>query len=186
MEWGTHIGRAHEKWTPCLDPVAVQRSGPRLVYLIRPPPEASLSCDPPTPGEISDRKSDRWMSYLVQSLRHLLHPIHLPRISHPHTSVSIHDSHLIDTNRKSGRVAWSMNQADGSFRVLWVELFHRGLGLGVLVVLNERISWLDTSHGFSGNRVTGTGDLVLNHSVFIFVATCSLICTYEEIEHPSD
>ena len=64
---GYIIGRVHEKWVPCFDPITIQRS-PRLVCLIRPPlgpppQEASPSDIPPATdiGEPLDRKSDRWI-----------------------------------------------------------------------------------------------------------------------------
>ena len=168
---GYYIGRVHEKWAPCLDPITILRTGP-LVCIIRPPPplppspqEASPSSHPPTPDETSDRKSDRWIISrfspsdidFIQSTS--LIPRHKAYLeSRVHTSISIHDSHLIDANGKSNPVAWSMIQADGSFGVLWVEPSHRGLGLGDLV-LNECVARLGTFHGVIGNQVTGTGIL---------------------------
>lgn len=44
---GHHIGRAHEKWAPCLSPITTQLFGP-LVCLIRPPPPP-----PPPPQKAS-------------------------------------------------------------------------------------------------------------------------------------
>jgi len=167
---GYYIGRVHEKWAPCLDPITILRAG-LLVCFIRPPPpplqqEASPSSHhPPTLDETSDRKSDRWIISrfsssdidFIQSTS--LIPRHKAYLeSRVHASISIHDRYLIDANGKSNPVAWSIIQADGSFGVLWVEPSHRGLGLGDLV-LNECVGRSETYHGFSGNRVTGTGIL---------------------------
>ena len=158
---GYHIGRVHEKWAPCLDPITIQRSGP-LVCLIRPPPS------PPPPREVSPPSvpptPDRWIISrfgpsdidFIQSTS--LIPRHKAYLeSRAHTSISVYDSQIIGTS-KSNPVAWSIIQADGSFGVLWVELSHRGLGLGNLV-LDECISRSGTYHGFGGNQVTGTGIL---------------------------
>ena len=114
---GYHIGRVHEKWAPCLDPITIQRSGP-LVCLIRPPPpspplplprEVPLSSAPSTTGaghdETPDRKSDRWIISrfspsdidFIQSTS--LIPRHKAYLeSRAHTSISVHDSYPIDAN----------------------------------------------------------------------------------------
>ena len=166
---GYYIGRMHEKWAPCLDPITVQRSGP-LLCLIRPPPpppppqEASPSSTPPTKG---DQKPDRWIisrfnpsdiDFIQSTSLISRHKAYLE--SRAHTSISIHDRNAVDVDgtSKSNPVAWSIIQADGSFGVLWVEPSHRGLGLGDFV-LNECMRRLGTYHGFSGNQVTGTGIL---------------------------
>jgi len=171
---GYHVHRMHEKWVPCLEPITVMRSGP-LVCLIRPPPPpplppqlASPPDTPPATGKTRYRKSDRWIISrfgpsdidFIQSTS--LIPRHKAYLeSRAHTSVSVRDGHAVDDitgTPKSTPVAWSIIQADGSFGVLWVEPSHRGLGLGDLV-LNECVARLETYHGFSGNRVTGTGIL---------------------------
>ena len=164
---GYHIGRVHEKWCPCLDPITIVRSGP-LVCLIRPPPPPPRAAPSPntrpTPSETPYRKSDRWIISrfgpsdidFIQSTS--LIPRHKAYLeSRTHTSISIHDSHATGTP-KSNPVAWSIIQADGSFGVLWVEPSHRGLGLGDLV-FNECVSRSGTFHGFSGNQATGMGIL---------------------------
>lgn len=174
---GYHIGRVHEKWSPCLEPIAIQRSGP-LVCFVRPPP-------PQTPsqaafasagtGEAPYLKSNRWVISrfspsdidFIQSTS--LIPRHKAYLeSRAHTSIVVYDSHRTGTIslngsdetpiRKSNPVAWSIIQADGSFGVLWVEPSHRGLGLGDLV-LNECVNRCGTFHGFGGKKVTGTGIL---------------------------
>ena len=171
---GYHVGRVHEKWGPCLDPVTIMRSGP-LVCLVCPPPppppqpqEASPPSVPPITDGTPYRKSDRWIISrfgpsdieFIQSTS--LIPRHKAYLeSRAHTSISIRDGHAIDAvtgTPKSTPVAWSIIQADGSFGVLWVEPSHRGLGLGDLV-LDECVSRSGTYRGFSGNQVTGTGIL---------------------------
>jgi len=172
---GYHIGRVHEKWAPCLDPITIQRSGP-LVCLIRPPPpplppplpqDAPPSGTPPTTCETPDPKSDRWIisRFLPSDIDFIQSTSLIPRHkayleSRAHTSISVRDSHIVgsDQTSKSNPIAWSIIQADGSFGVLWVEPSHRGLGLGDLV-LSECMSRLETYHGFSGNKVNGTGIL---------------------------
>ena len=177
---GYHIGRVHGKWVPCLDPITIQRSGP-LVCLIRPPPSPSsspprpLSQDPPlyttlhTPGVngTPSVKPDRWaICRFRPSDIDFIHSISpFPRHkayleSRAHTSISIHDAHLANGTLESNSnpVACLIYQADGSLAALWVEPSHRGLGLGDLV-LKECTSRLETYHGFSGKRVTGTGIL---------------------------
>ena len=178
---GYHIGRVHEKWVPCLDPITIQRSGP-LVCLIRPPPSPSSSppprplaqVPPPsttshTPGvdETPNLTSDRWIISrfrpsdidFIQSTS--LIPRHKAYLeSRVHTSISIYDTHLANGASKSNAnpVAWSIIQADGSFGILWVEPSHRGLGLGDLA-LKECMSRLETYHGFGGKRAIATGIL---------------------------
>ena len=178
---GYLIGRAHEKWAPCLDPITIRRSGP-LVCLIRPPPpppsQPQGALPPSTPsatGEIPDLKSDRWIiskfspsdiDFIKATSLISRHKAYLE--SRAHTSVVIRDNNPIDTDadgnandgtfKKPNPVAWSIIQADGSFGVLWVEPSHRGLGLGDLA-LSECVDRLETYHGFSGNEVAGTGIL---------------------------
>jgi hypothetical protein len=174
---GYHIGRTHEKWAPCLDPITIQRSGP-LVCLIRPPPfpllpplEDLLLNSPSVAREAPDLKSDRWVistfspsdiDFIKTTSLISRHKAYLE--SRAHTSIVIHDSDPADinvnvnVNDRKNPVAWSIIQADGSFGVLWVEPSHRGLGLGDLA-LNECISRSETYHGFSGNKVAGTGIL---------------------------
>ena len=178
---GYRVGRLHGKWAPCLDPITIQRSGP-LVCLIRPPPSPPpsppprpLLRDPPpsttshTPGanETPNLKQDRWIisrfrpsdiDFIQSTSLISRHKAYLE--SRAHTSISIHDAHVADGTSKPNPnpVAWSIIQADGSFGVLWVEPSHRGLGLGDLV-LKECMNQLETYHGLSGKRVTGTGIL---------------------------
>ncbi|KAF9780216.1 hypothetical protein BJ322DRAFT_1213872 [Thelephora terrestris] len=178
---GYHIGRAHEKWAPCLDPITIQRSGP-LVCLIRPPPspllpprENLLLSSPSVARETPDLRSDRWVisrfspteiDFIKTTSLTSRHKAYLE--SRAHTSIVIHDSDPTDVDvnvnansskfKKSNPVAWSTIQADGSFGVLWVEPSHRGLGLGDLA-LNECINRSETYHGFSGNKMAGTGIL---------------------------
>ena len=87
---GYHIGRAHEKWVPCLDPITIQQSGP-LVCLICPPPPSTPPTPPLLPQESfppgtshrtsPDRKPDRWIiSRFNPSEWHRLYPIHLPHL----------------------------------------------------------------------------------------------------------
>ena len=173
---GYIIGRVHEKWVPCFDPINIQGYGP-LVCLIRPPPPlppplprgaSQFGIHPTTDlGEPSDRKSDRWIiskfwssdiDFIKATSITPRHKAHLE--SRTHASISVHDNHIVDATgtSKPNPVAWGMIQADGAFGALWVEPSHRGLGLGDLV-LDECISRAETYHGFSGNRVTGTGIL---------------------------
>lgn len=160
---GYHVGRVHEKWAPCLDPITVLRSGP-LVCLICPPREASLpGGTPPT----TSKTPDRWIisRFGPSDIDFIQSTSLIPRYkayleSRAHASISIRDGQAVDATGtpKSTPVAWSIIQADGSFGVLWVEPSHRGLGLGDLV-LNECVCRSETYHGFSGNQVTGTGIL---------------------------
>ncbi|KAF9651138.1 hypothetical protein BDM02DRAFT_978122 [Thelephora ganbajun] len=171
---GYHVGRVHEKWIPCLDPITIQRTGP-LVCLTRPPPPppppqgASTSSTPLTTG--TGETPDRWIisQFSLSDIDFIKSTSSIPRHkayleSRTHTSISIRDRNCltdvnaVGTSTDSNPVAWSIIQADGSFGVLWVEPSHRGLGLGDLV-LNECVSRLETYHGFSGNKVTGTGIL---------------------------
>ena len=175
---GYYVGRVHEKWVPCFDPIKIRGSGP-LVCLIRPPPppssspllrEASPFSAPPTTGidEPPDRKSDRWVisQFRPSDIDFIKTTSLVPRRkeyleSRAHTSISIHDGlHVADVTRTSEPtlVAWSMILADGALGAFWVEPSHRGLGLGDLV-LDECISRSETYYGFSGNKVTGTGIL---------------------------
>jgi len=59
---GYHIGKVHEKWAPCLDPITTLRSGP-LVCLIRPPPPtpplSHQGASPPSTGQHDDENPDR-------------------------------------------------------------------------------------------------------------------------------
>lgn len=162
---GYHIGRVHEKWAPCLDPITIQRSGP-LVCLIRPPPPPLPPPQDESPSSIPST-TDRWIisRFGPSDIDFIQSTSLFPRDkayleSRAHTSISVRDSHAVDATgaSKSNPVAWSIIQADGSFGVLWVEPSHRGLGLGNLV-LNECVSRSETYHGFSGNQVTGTGIL---------------------------
>ena len=171
---GYIIGRVHEKWVPCFDPITIQRS-PRLMCLIRPPPplgpqqEMSPSNTPPTTDvdEPPDRKSDRWIisQFWPSDIDFVKATSLIPRQkayfkSRAHASISVHDSHMVDATgaSKPNPIAWCIIQGDGSFGVLQVEPSHRGLGLGDLVI-NECISRAETYHGFSGNKATGTGIL---------------------------
>ena len=169
---GYHVGRVHEKWAPCLDPITIQRSGPLVCLICPPPPPPSLPQEEPTPSSSNHPTpsepypSDRWIISrftpsdidFIQSTS--LIPRHKAYLeSRAHTSISIRDNHLpVEANGKSNPVAWSIIQADGSFGVLWVEPSHRGLGLGDLA-LSECINRLETYRGFSGNQVTGTNIL---------------------------
>jgi len=176
---GYNVGRVHEKWVPCLDPITVRRSGP-LVCLIRPPSPLPLrSGSPPsTPSPIRDSPNlgpNRWVisrfdpsdiDFIYATSLIPRHKTYLE--SRSHASIVIHDSRLVDidgnvdvnngTSRRPNPVAWSIIQADGSFGVLWVEPSHRGLGLGDLA-LNECVNRSETYHGFCGKAVTGTGIL---------------------------
>ena len=172
---GYTIGRVHEKWVPCFDPITIQRS-PRLMCLIRPPPplgpplqEASPSGIPPATDMVEplDRKSDRWIisRFWPSDIDFIKATSLVPRRkayleSRAHASISVHDSHMVNATgtSKPNPVAWGMIQADGSFGALWVESSHRGLGLGDLV-LDECISRAETYHGFSGTKAIGTGIL---------------------------
>ena len=169
---GYIIGRVHEKWVPCFDPITIRGSG-RMVCLIRPPPlgpplqEVSPSGTPPATdiAETPNRKSDRWIiSKLWPSDIDFIKATSLvPRRKaylefRAHASISVHDSHMVDTTSEPNPVAWGMIQADGSFGALRVEPSHRGLGLGDLV-LDECIGRAETYHGFSGANATGTGIL---------------------------
>ncbi|KAF9780218.1 hypothetical protein BJ322DRAFT_321821 [Thelephora terrestris] len=201
---GYHVGRVHEKWIPCLDPITILRSGP-VACFIRPPPPPSLPqavfpsnaasatvIGEGAPPDQGSSKSDRWIisrfspsdiDFVRLTQSSSLIPRHRAYLeSRSHTSIVVHDGHLLDidvnhgTTKMPNPVAWSIIQTDGSLGVLWVEPSHRGLGLGDLV-LAECVNRSETYHGFSGDRVTGTGilgwqwadvSLVNTHSVRFF------------------
>jgi hypothetical protein len=164
---GYHIGRVHEKWIPCLNPITILWSGPVVCFIrppqTSPPPLLQVVSPPGTPGEaplggLELAESDRWIvSRFGPSdidFMHLTRSTHLiPRRkayleSRSHTSIVIHDRHLsanVNVNVNGNADAGVFKEKSNP--VAWSIIQTDG-SLGVL--------WVQPSY-----RGLGLGDLVL-------------------------